>query len=225
MLRHLPSDASRRVLQAVGARHIVVHAGDLPPARQRLPELLAAESDHYRRVFQRGTDSVFSLASPADPTLSLLSVPKLPPGAQRVPRHELRARTDFNARYCHKAIDNNPRTFWPGPRPQARGRYFELAIRKPRTIVAFEIENRQHLSDLPLSFELSVAHGDSGWRTVAEQPVVRVYRDQIYSPKTFVFRVVLPGPVLADRLRISIGQPLPDHSFIIHEARVYAKGH
>jgi len=44
---------------------------------------------------------------------------------------------------------------------------------------------------------------------VAEQPVLRVYREQIYSPKAFVFRVALPHPTLADRIRITIGQPCP----------------
>jgi len=36
-----------------------------------------------------------------------------------------------------------------------------------------------------------------------------------------VFRIVLPAPVRASRLRISVDQPLPGHDFVVHEARVY----
>jgi hypothetical protein len=96
-------------------------------------------------------------------------------------------------------------------------------LARPRPIVAFEIDNRPHVTHLPLSFELSVAEGGSDLKTVAEQPVLRVYYEQVYSPKTFVFRVVLQKPTPADRIRITIGQPVPGHQFIIHEARVYAQ--
>jgi hypothetical protein len=223
-LRHLPDDGALRILQSVGARHILVHGEDLEPSRRDLPRQLTAQPEHYRPVFQQGTDSVFSLSAAEDATLALVDTPTLPAGARPVPRSELRADANVKPEYAGEGIDGNPRTFWSGSRRQARGQYFELALARPRRLVAFEIDNPGHVAHVPLSYELSVAHGASDWQTVAEQPVLRVYREQIYSPKTFVFRVVLPNPTLADRIRITIGQPVPDHDFVIHEARVYAEG-
>jgi len=220
---HLPDEGARRTLQILGARHILVHAEDLPRPRRNLPELLAAQPEHFRRVFQQGTHSVFSLSVPDDPTLALVDLPTLPANARPIPQSELRANADLYPKHLRRAIDGNPRTFWTGRRRQARGQYFELVLARPRPIVAFEIDNRQHVMQVPLSFQLGVAHGGSGWQTVAEQPVLRIFREQVYSPRTFVFRVVLPNPTLADRIRITIGQPVPGHNFTIHEARVYAQ--
>ena len=65
--------------------------------------------------------------------------------------------------------------------------------------------------------------GGSGFKPVAEQPVLRLFREQVFSPRTFVFRVVLQRPTLADRLRITIEKPVPGYDFTIHEAHVYAQ--
>jgi hypothetical protein len=220
---HLPDEGARRVLQILEARNILVHAEDLPPARRNLPALLAAQPEQYRCIFQQGTHSVFSLSAPDDPTLALVAMPTLPADAQPIPHKQLRANADLESEHVGRAIDGNPRTFWTGRRRQARGQYFELELARPRPVVAFEIETRQHVMQVPLSYELSAAHGGSNWHTLAEQPVLRLFREQVYSPKTFVFRIVLPKPTLADRIRITIGQPVPGHNFTIHEAHVYAR--
>ena len=54
--------------------------------------------------------------------------------------------------------------------------------------------------------------------------MLRFYRDQIYSPETFVFRLVLPAAVTADRIRLSVEQPVPGHYFSIGELRLYTTG-
>ena len=221
-LHHLPDDGARRVLEILQARHLVVHAEELPPPRRSLPELLAAQPEHFRREFQDGTQSVFALPVREDPTLALVDVPALPAGAQPIPQGELRAITDLNPQHLARAIDGNPRTYWAGRRHQARGQYLELGLAEPRPVVAFEIDNPQHVMQVPLSYELGLGRGESSWQTVAEQPLLRLFREQVYSPKTFVFRVVLPKPALADRIRITIGQPVPGHDLTVHEARVYA---
>ncbi len=220
--RFVPDDGARRVLEALGARHLVIHAGDLDLTRRDLPERLAALPEHYRRAFRTGDDYVFTLLPSRDPTLSLVRVPAVPPGAMLVEREQLRARGSQKSRYAHKSLDDNPDTHWPGPDVQATGQFFELDLLEPRQIVALEFENRQHLNDVPLSFEVQVARGTEPLRTVVEQPRLRVFHEQVYAPKTFVWRVVLPEPELADRLRVTVEQPLPGHGFKVHEARVYA---
>ncbi len=222
-LRHLPDDGARRVLQSVGARHILVHAGDLPGERRNLPEQLENEPDHYRRVFQQGSDSVFSLLPPNGPSLDLLATPTLPAGARALPSSELLASTNLDPTELGRAIDGNLGTFWAARSLQARGQTFELLFKEPHVLVAFEIDNPNHVTHVPLSFELSVGLGRSGWQRVIERPALRLYREQVYSPKGFVFRVVFPQPSLADRLRITIGQPVPGKNLVIHEARIYER--
>jgi len=223
MLRHLPDDAARRVLASIGTRHLVVHGGDLAPSRQSLPDELASRSSHFQRVFQQGADSVFTFVPQHDPALELLEVPKLPERAELVPSGAFRASASHEVSQAERGVDGDPRSYWSTRRSQERGQYFELRFARELPVVAFEIDTQWHVSHVPLSFELSVARAGSSWRSVAKQPFVRVYREQIYSPKTFVFRVVLSEPARADRLRISIGQPLPEHEFVVHEARVYVE--
>ncbi len=219
VLKHLPEDGARRVLASIGTRHVVIHAGDLP--RPQLAEELARQPAYFRRVFHEGSDSVFTLVPQEDSALALLDLPQLPAGARLVPREELRASANPGAREARRAIDGDVRSYWSTRRNQARGQYFELEWARELPVVAFEIDSQWHVSHVPASFELSVARAGSAWQNVARQPVVRIYREQIYSPKNFVFRVVLPAPARAERLRISIDQPLPGHEFVVHEARVY----
>lgn len=217
----LPGDGARRILQSVGARHILIHGDDLGPRRRNLPERLAAQPEHYQHAFQQGGDHVFTLSTPDDPTLALAETPAVPAGAQLVAREHVRANANLKPQYAHKAVDGNPNTYWSTWKRQATGQRFDLTLDRPRRIVAFEIDNGGHSIELPLSYELSVAEGKSAWRTVAEEPAIRVFRDLVYAPKGFVFRVVLPEPALADQLRIVVRQPVPDRKFTIHEARVY----
>lgn len=220
---HLPEDATRRVLSALGARHVVVHAADLHPTRRDWPSRLSAQSEHYQLAFRGGEDYVFSLLPTNDPSLEPVHVPTLPAGAELVARDQLRASGVQETRYAHKSLDQDPRTFWPGPALQAKGQWFELELREAREVVALEFENRSQVNELPLSYQVSVGSRNAALRTVFEQPAVRLYHEQIYSPKTFVWRVVLPAPVLAERVRITIDQALPGHGFRVHEARVWAK--
>ena len=218
-LRQLPDDGARRILESVGARYLLVHAEDLEPSRRDLPQQLAAQPEHYRRVFQQGTQSIFALSADNE----LADTPALPAGAGSIPSRELRASADLGSAHAFRAVDGNPQTLWSAARSQARGQSFELVLTRPRPLVAFEIDNPEYPVDVPLSFELSVAREGSDWLTVTEQPVLRVYREQVYSPKTFVFRVVLQNPTLADRIRITIAEPVPGQGFVIQEARVYAE--
>lgn len=222
-LRGLPGENARRILQSLGTNHLLVHAGELERSRRGLPEQLAAQPQYFRRVFRHGTDSVFSLLAPPDPTLALVDTPPLPASARLIPRQELQARASLEPRYAQRAIDGNPWSSWSGRVPQATGQFFELDLGRPRSIVAFEIENPWNLTHVPMSFELGVASGESEWHTVAKEPALRVNRALVYSPKNFVFRVVLPKPTMADRVRLTLGEPVPDRPLTIHEARVYTQ--
>jgi hypothetical protein len=107
-------------------------------------------------------------------------------------------------------------------RYQEQGQSFDVELQSARSVTALEILAPGRVMDVPLSYRLSVAQNDEEYAVVAEQSVLRFYRAQIFSPRTFVFRIVLPEPVRADRVRISVEQPVPGHYFSIGELRLYA---
>ncbi|MBN1611228.1 MAG: hypothetical protein JW940_31640 [Polyangiaceae bacterium] len=217
----LPDEGARRALLSIGTRHIIVFGEDLGPRRQGLAQELAARPGEYRRIFQQGPHSVFTLLQKDERSVALLDTPALPPVAQRVPRSELRARSGLRPGRAHLALDGNERTYWTGGRFQQRGQYFEVDLSSPRPILALEIDDPGRVMDVPASFRLTASRGVENLGVVAEQPLLRFYRTQIFAPATFVFRVVLPQPILADRVVIAVDQPVPGSYFSIHELRLY----
>jgi hypothetical protein len=221
-VERLPGDGARRALLSMGARHVIVYAEDLSPERQGLAEKLAARPGEYRRIFQEGSHSVFTLLEKDERTLELLPTPALPAGARLVPRTELRATASLRPDQAERAFDGDERTYWTGGRYQEPGQYFELALAAPRPLVALEIDAKGRVMDVPASFRLNATNGTESLGVVAERPLLRLYREQIFAPKSFVFRVLLPRPITADRLRITLVQPVPGCYFSINELRLYA---
>ncbi len=221
-LERLPDDGARRALLAIGTRQIVVFGDDLAPERESLPAELALRPAQYQRIFQHGSDSLFTLLGHDDPTLRLLEPPALPALAQLVPATELQARAPLEPDRAHLALDGKQDTFWTSARYQERGQYFEVELSQPRTIVALEIDDPGRVMDAPVSYRLSAAKGAEDLGVVAEQRVLRFFRAQVFSPERFVFRLVFPSPIDADRLRLTVEHPVPGYYFAIHELRLYA---
>lgn len=217
----LPDDAARRIVLSVGGRHLLIHGNELDSAHRSLPAQLEAKPEHYQRVFHEGEDYVFSLVGSADPSLSLTQAAPLPANARRVTKDLLSASANVEHSTALRAVDGDPTTFWSTRRVQARGQTFELALAEPRLLTALELENPWNQPHLPLAYEVSVLDSQNTWQTVAEQPLVRVPHDLVYSPKNLVWRVVFPAPLLASRVRISVRQPVSGAPLTIHEAHVY----
>jgi hypothetical protein len=224
-VERLPDDGARRALLSIGTRHLVIFGEDLRPGRAGLKDELAARSGEYRLVFQHGSHSVFTLLANGDRTLDLLPTPELPPLARLIPQNELKAATNLRSDRAARALDGNPNTYWTGGRFQERGQYFEVEVREPHPILALEIDAPARVMDVPVSFRLSVSNRHEDLRVVLEEPRLRFYREQVFAPKKFVFRVVLPEPIVADRLRVTVEQPVPGSYFSIHELRLYDTPH
>jgi hypothetical protein len=220
-VERLPDEGARRALLSIGTRHVIVFGADLEPGREGLAEKLAARPREYRRIFQHGSDSVFTLLDADEGPLELLDVPALPAGAQLVSRTELHASSSLRSDGARLALDGDESTYWTGGRYQARGQTFELELSTPHPVVALELDDPGRVMDLPVSFRLSASLSGQDLGVIAEEPVLRFYRAQIFTPATFVLRVVLPRPITADRLLISVAEPVPGSYFSIHELRVY----
>jgi hypothetical protein len=221
-LDQLPDDGARRALLAMGARHLVIFGDDLKPGRTDLTAALDARPAEYRRVFREGRDSAFTLLQADDPTLEPISPPALPAAARLIPASDLRASSPLQSERARLALDGNANSFWTGGRPQQQGQYFEVELDATRPILALEITAPGRVMDVPVSYRLSAAKGGEDLGVIAEEPVVRFYRAQIFSPETFVFRLVLTRPIDADRIRLTVEQPVPGQNFSIGELRLYA---
>jgi len=221
-VERLPDEAARRALLSMGARHVVVIEEDLPLERAGLADKLAARPEEYRRVFREGSHSVFTLLEKDARSLELLPTPPLPDGARLIPQSELRARASLRPDRAGVTLDGDPNTYWTGGRFQAPDQYFEVELNSPRAVAALELTAPGRVMDLPASFRLSAHNGDQDLGVLAERPLLRLHREQIFEPKKFVLRIVLPRPTTLDRLRIAVVQPVPGSYFSIHELRVYA---
>ena len=142
-----------------------------------------------------------------------------------IPQTELRPRSSLRRERAARVLDANPSTYWTGGRYQAPGQYFEVELGAPRPVVALELTAPGRVMDVPASFRLSAMNGSEDLGVLAERPLLRFYREQIFEPKNFVFRVVLPRPVTLDRLRITVAEPVPGSYFSIHELRLFEKPH
>jgi len=221
-LERLPDDGARRTLLAMGTRHLLIFGGDLGPEQEGLSAQLVARPTQYRRIFQQGSDSVFTLLSEGEKTLALLEPPPLPARAELVPSAELRARALLEPDRAGLAVDGERDTFWTTGCVQEQGQSFEVELSEPRSLVALEIEAPRRVMDVPVSYRLSAANGADDLGTILEQSVLRFYRAQFFSPETFVFRLVFPRPVRADRVHFSVEQPVPGRYFSLNELRLYA---
>jgi hypothetical protein len=220
-LDRLPEDGARRALLSIGTKHLVIFGEDLAANRAGLPDMLSARPDKFRRIFRYGADSVFTLLDPEPRSLELLPTPELPAAARLIPQRELRADANLHPELASSALDGEAASYWTGGRLQEPGQYFELALGAARSVIALEIEVPGRVWDVPASFRLTAAKGSTDLGAIVERPGVRLYRAQIFEPKNFVFRLVLPQPITLDRLRITVMQPMPGCYFSIHELRVY----
>jgi hypothetical protein len=221
-LRALPDEASRRALVSIGTRHLLIYGNQLSPVRRGLPSVLAARPDRYRRIYSAGGDSVISLLDTGDSTLELMALPELPEGARQIPPGELTALGHPAREEAQRAIDGNLETRWDSGRPLRRGDYLELQLSQARKVIALEIENPGHPFDAPPAFRLDAAQKGGGLEKILARPQVRLYREQVFSPKTFVFRLVFDVPVELDRLRLTGLKGFAGYYFSAAEVRLYA---
>lgn len=220
----LPDDSARRVLQSVGARHLLIHGDDLNASQRRLIDQLLAQPARYHHAFQSGNDHVFTFVDTEDTSTGLTQTPELPPHAVAIAPTEISFLTASEPHAATRAFDGDLHSYWSSRQPQFAGQHLEFRLSRARRLVALEIQNPMNESHVPMAFDLSVAEDGGPWRTVWEQPQLRVPSDLVFAPKRFVFRVVVPDTGPVTRVRLTIRQPVPGAALTLHEARLYAMG-
>ena len=106
------------------------------------------------------------------------------------------------------------------------GDWFEYRFKRVEKVVAIDIKENEFILDLPLSFSLSVSQtlddtGGADWKTIVERPTLALPRDIVYQPKNAVFRITLPEPTPAKRLRIELMDTVPGHFWTIAESKIW----
>ncbi len=227
-MSRFPRASGARLLQTLGVKYLVVHGDDLPSIRSKaVIEYLTLENASFKLAKRDGNDYVFEVLPSRDPNTQLIDVPDSPP-ADAVPVHRwhLTAQAGRQNEKAANAIDGDPNTRWSTGRTQRSGDWFELHLARQERVVAIDFTDNLYTFDAPLSFELSVAEetgtgSEPQWRTVLRREEIRLYRAQVFDPKHFLFRVELPRPEPASRIRFKLLDTIPRARWSIYEATVW----
>ncbi len=221
--RRIPQPNSLRILQNLEAEFLVVHTGDMPAARaESVLRELNGRTDIVRHAFEADGDHVYEFVAHDDPTLTLLKTPPLPEGLRVIDRRTIEVHASRGDSWARRALDENPETLWGTRRDQRVDDWFEFTFASPTRVAAIEFTNYRKVFDAPIAFRLE-AFDDAGTpRTLLDRPRLQILHDQVHSPRQFVFRIVLPSPVEARRLRFTLREAVPGRWWTIPEARLWA---
>jgi hypothetical protein len=221
--RRFPRMSGIRLLQALGAKYLVLHTEEMRGRGPRAVRWLEARPDVVKLRYLARSHFVYEILPSTAPDASLVASPELPAGANEIPREELWGRARNERNDIRTPFDGDATTGWATPREQAAGDWFEVYSAKPRKLVAVELRNFDDAFALPAAFKIQAIDPDGVVKDVFVRPQLRYYADQVYHPRSFVFRVVLPEPVLASGLRIELLDNVAKRPWEFHEASLWAE--
>jgi hypothetical protein len=221
--RRLPRRTVTRLLQALGTKYLVMHGGELDRVRaQRIRDWMDRRPDDYQRRFTSGDDVVYEIMKPKDRSVSFLSTPPRPAGAVRIPNADLGATANIARETVHRAIDGRPQTKWMTRRLQMVNDWYEITLREPRVISAIELSDFEEAFEAPAAFTIT-ARDEAGRESVIfSRPEQRFYYDQVFHPRSFVWRVVPQKQVRAKSIRIQLNDTVAGRRWCMHEIALYA---
>jgi hypothetical protein len=226
--QRFPKGPTQHLLYGLGAKYLVINAADLYYEQaQTVIDYLNKETGSYQLIKRSGSDYLYEILPNRDPNLKLAGTPALPKTAlAAVHRWQLTATASRNPDLAPNAFDEDPSTFWTTFRTQMAGDWFVFEFSRIEKFVALDLTQFSETFEAPLSYELAVSNASNAeniedWKAIAARPNLRVYRDQIFSPRSFVFRVLLTEPVSARRVRIKILDPVPRFTWSIYESKLW----
>jgi hypothetical protein len=158
---------------------------------------------------------------PRDPSVSLLSTPALPPNLQRIAPSQLYATANIIPETTRLALDGDPKTRWSTRRVQFQGDWFDIALKQPQEVQVLELRDFEDVFETPSALTVTVRDEAGVATTVLSRQELRFYYDQVYHPRSFVMRVVLPKPVRAAGIRIQLNDGVAGRRWSMHEVAVY----
>jgi hypothetical protein len=222
--RRMPRRTMTRMLQALHAKYLVVHSGEWQAARaQRVLGWIDRRTGEYKLRFKSGTDYVYEMLPSTDPSATLLSNPPLPEGLARIPNDEITPLASIFPENARFAIDGRGRSRWHTRRVQLTNDWFEFQLKQPMNVRAIELTDFAEAFETPSAFVISARQPDATYKKVFARPEIRFYGDQVFHPRTFEMRVVLPEAVRTDALRIQLVDSVAGARWSIHEAALWAE--
>jgi hypothetical protein len=220
--RRMPRRTMTRLLQSLGAKYLVLHTAELDRVRAlRVREWLDRRPDDFQRRFSAGSDFVYEVMKPKDHSVSLLSTPPLPPNLQRISPSQLFATASLSPETAPLAFDGQPKTRWTTRRGQYQGDWFDIELKQPQKIQALELSDFGEVFEAPSAITITVRDQAGVAQTVLSRSELRFYYDQVYHPRSFVMRVVLPEPVVAAGIRIQLNDGVAGRRWSMHEVAIY----
>ena len=220
-LSRLPHPVALGIIRQLGAGYLLVHGEEYPQqSREFLLHALDALDGELETVFKEGDQRLYRFVHGP---LSLQATPALPVDAVSRSGRTLLAANASVRRGLRLVSDGQKDTMWSTRRAMRRGDFIELSLQQPAQLALVELRNSRRPIDLPVSYKVEVAAANGGWQTVVERPELQLYRDQVHRPRNFSLRIPLPTEPRAQRIRISVMQPVPRHAFSIEEAVVWIR--
>jgi hypothetical protein len=228
-MRRFPRESGRKFLRTFGVKYLVVHAEELDPEQaKRIIYYLKKNTEKYKLLYESEKDSLFELLDDnKTPPPRLASTPTLP-RRDVVSLHnwQISSTASQNPQISLRAYDRDPLTTWNTGRVQTKGDWYEFRFKKTEEVVALDIKESDFVLDAPLAFDVSVSTSDGEEQrndlvTVFHQPTIELTKDLVYKPRDMVFRVVLPEPTMAKRLRITLLDTVNERYWSIAESDIW----
>jgi hypothetical protein len=224
----MPHSTSTRMMQALGVKYLVLNSDEYRSARkpnrpQEILHWLDNRPEDYALRFSWQGEYIYEVLPPRDPSISLLATPELPAGLKPISRREFFSRASVFGSIASRAFDGDAKSFWYSHRNQLAGEWYEIVLAKEHTIAALEFRHFRDAFEAPSAFRVDVASPDGAYHTVFTRPKLRYYSDQVYHPKSFVFRVVLPQPIVGRAVRVTLLDGVAGHEWTISEMSLYEK--
>lgn len=227
-LAHLPHPVSLAILRQLGTGYLLVHGEEYDvPYRRWLFAELAKRPDSFRllnnvndlvRLYQLLPDEHGNGPS----GVGLLPTPPVPAGAGPLPEGTVKANHASVSAGLEYLTDGNRNTLWSTRAAMRRGQFIEFNLGEPARLAMVELQSPSQPIGLPISYRMEVATGLEAFQTVALRPGLSLYRDQVHSPLGFTLRIPLPSQPVAQRVRLSVEEPVPGHAFTVSEAVFWA---
>ncbi|MBN1653987.1 MAG: hypothetical protein JXA30_09440 [Deltaproteobacteria bacterium] len=229
-MRRFPRESGWRLLKTLGVKYLVVQTDELQPDHaERIVSYLRIGKHRYREIFASQNDYLFELLDDGEKPPRLLP-PVKPLDSDVVALHawQISSNASRNSRISFRAIDRDPLTNWNTGREQMRGDWFEYRFKRVEKVVAIDIKENEFILDAPFSFALSVSLSPEDkvraeWKPIINRPYIELPSDLLYQPKNLLFRILLPQPTPARRVRIELLDTVPGHFWTIAESEIWIK--
>lgn len=234
-----PKGNGTRLLKLLGVKYLVVHRAEIEETKaQDIVKYLENATDSYKKVYHKGTDLTYEIIP--DKSNLIKADDAFTRSAVEIHRWQVNVASNDNQNAAHLAFDGDNKTRWCVRRADENKKWIEYKINRLESITAIDFTNFTFVLDAPFTYEVWISKVDASsnedalasqenenefkdWELVVARKEMQLYEDQVFNPKTFVFRIKMPKPTQARRVRIRVLDTEPVYWWCINETRIWVK--